>query len=296
MAGRAPGAASRGRVGLLLALALLSAGEALALDEPSVVTLERPDVVWIPEGSFVMGASWADVELAVQLCQDEHDLALADGCGPERFAHEGPARRVYLGRFGLDRDEVSRAAYARCVAAARCTPADPPRPPSPMSAEALARTPVVGIDARDAERYCAARGGRLPSEAEWEKGARGADDARRFPWGSVYEPHLANHGRPIVREDASDGFAWLAPIGSLAGASPYGLRDMAGNAWEWTSSSPRPSDLGTIARSLDARALRVVRGGSYLHPATALRVTARAWVEERSRLADLGLRCAYDPP
>jgi formylglycine-generating enzyme required for sulfatase activity len=244
-------------------------------------------IVWIPEGAFVMGADAVDVAFAVQLCQDEHELTLADECGPERFAHETPPARVYLARFGMDRTEVSRADYQRCVAAGACAPAR-----VATDAPADARLPVVGIDAADAAAYCAFAGGRLPTEAEWEKAARGADDRRRFPWGEHYDGGLANHGRPPLRADASDGFVDLAPVGLFAGASPYGLRDMAGNAWEWTASRPRAADVGGPDRLAD---LRVVRGGSYLHPAVSLRVTARAWLSERSARADLGVRCAYDP-
>lgn len=250
-------------------------------------------VVWIPEGAFTRGADAADLAFAVQLCQDEHELTLADECGPERFVHETPPERVYLARFGLDRTEASRASYQRCVAAGACAPS---RIPDEQPELGAADLPVVGIDAADAARYCAFAGGRLPTESEWEKGARGTDDRRRFPWGLVYDGRLANHGRPVLREDASDGHAGLAPVGLLAGVSPYGLRDMAGNAWEWTSSAPRPSDLGTSVRPTDRDERLVVRGGSYLHPAVALRVTARSWLSARSARADLGVRCAYDPP
>lgn len=267
----------------------LAASETVAQLAPRLGLTPSP-IVWIPEGSFIMGADARDVAFAVQMCQDEHEFTLADECGPERFAHELPPVRVYLPRFGLDRTEVSRGAYERCVAAGRCAPSRVVT----TSDDDLA-LPVVGIDAREAAQYCRFVGGRLPTEAEWEKGARGATDARRFPWGDIYDGGLANHGRPPIREDASDGHRGLAPVGLLAGVSPYGLRDMAGNAWEWTSSRLRPSDRLGTTRPGDADDRLVVRGGSYLHPAVSLRVTARAWVSERSARADLGVRCAYDP-
>lgn len=277
---------SAGSLGLVV-LAALPLGEA---GTRAQAPLTPPAIVWIPEGAFVMGADAVDVAYAVQLCQDEHELTLADECGPERFAHETPPARVFLSRFGLDRTEVTRAAYQRCVSAGACAPSLVADEDADLGAPNL---PVVGIDAASAARYCAFAGGRLPSEAEWEKGARGADDRRRFPWGEVYDGGLANHGRPPLRADASDGFRALAPAGLLGGQSPYGLRDMAGNAWEWTSSTPRASDVGGADR---LASLRVVRGGSYLHPAVSLRVTARAWLSERSARVDLGVRCAYDPP
>lgn len=278
--GRAP--ARLAIVGAWTLLALAAAGGTRAQ-----IMLAPPSIVWIPEGAFVMGADATDVGFAVQLCQDEHELTLADECGPERFAHETPPARVYLARFGMDRTEVSRQAHQRCVAAGVCAPS---RVATDASEDA--RLPVVGLDAAEAAAYCAFVGGRLPTEAEWEKAARGADDRRRFPWGTIYDGGLANHGRPPLRADASDGFVGLAPVGHFGGESPYGLRDMAGNAWEWTASRPRPVDVGGPDRIAD---LRVVRGGSYLHPAVSLRVTARTWLSERSARADLGVRCAYDP-
>jgi formylglycine-generating enzyme required for sulfatase activity len=255
--------------------------------------IEAP-IVWIPEGAFIRGADRNDVDYAVQLCQDEHDLTLADGCGPERFSNEEyVGGRVYLRRFGIDRTEVSRARYQQCVDAGVCAPSRVGDDDPELGAPSF---PVVGVDGLAAARYCTFRGGRLPTENEWEKAARGTDDGRRFPWGLVYDGGLANHGRPVVRPDASDGYRGLAPVGVLLGRSPYGVADMAGNAWEWTSSRLRPIDLGTSARATDRDSRLVIRGGSYLHPAVSMRVTARSWLDEARHAADVGFRCAYDPP
>lgn len=281
------------RASLVIAAALTNAS---AIDSDHARAQQRialAPIVWIPEGAFTRGADGLDVDYAIQLCQDEHELTLADGCGPERFQHETPAERVYLRRFGIDRTEVSRVQYQACVDAGRCSPSRVGDDDAEIGA---ARHPVVGVDGREAARYCAFRGGRLPTEDEWEKAARGTDDARRFPWGRVYDGGLANHGRPIVRPDASDGYLGLAPVGVLHGRSPYGVADMAGNVWEWTSSRLRPRDLGATARPTDRDLRLVLRGGSYLHPAVSLRVTARSWLDETSSANDIGVRCAYDPP
>jgi formylglycine-generating enzyme required for sulfatase activity len=278
--------------GALLGASALLAATGTRSDVRAQVQLAEPSIVWIPEGAFVFGADARDIDYAVQLCQDENELAFADECIPERFSHERPGARVYLRRFGLDRTEVSRALYAQCVSVGLCRPSRVDDADVELGAPSF---PIVGVDAIDAARYCGFRGGRLPSEHEWEKAARGADDARRFPWGNAYDGALANHGRPVLRADASDGYRGLAPVGVLGGRSPYGLADMAGNVWEWTASRPRPLDLGNSARPTDRDARLVVRGGSYLHPAVSMRVTARTWLDERSERADLGLRCAYDP-
>ncbi|MBN8616110.1 MAG: formylglycine-generating enzyme family protein [Deltaproteobacteria bacterium] len=256
------------------------------------VMIEAP-IVWIPEGAFTLGADPIDLEYAIQLCQDEHELTLADGCTPERFQNELSSERPYLRRFGIDRTEVTRARYAECVEVGRCAPSHVSDDDPELGAPSV---PVVGVDARDAARYCAFRGGRLPTESEWEKAARGTEGNRRFPWGRVYDGGLANHGRPVLRPDASDGWRGLAPVGVLQGRSPYGLADMAGNAWEWTSSRLRPIDVGTTARPTDRDLRLVLRGGSFLHPAVSMRVTSRSWMEETRHAADVGFRCAYDPP
>lgn len=251
-------------------------------------------IVWVPEGEFRMGATATDVFAAILLCQDEHDLAVAEGCAQQRFAHELGARRVRLDTFGIDRTEVTQAAWHRCVLAGRCVPprvdADDPR----LAGDTL---PVAGVRADEAEGYCAFAGGRLPTEEEWEKAARG-DGSRRFPWGRSYHARLANHGRPPLRPDPSDGFLHAAPVGSFPdGASPYGALDMAGNAMEWTASAPSPADFEALGLAhADPSAFRIVRGGSWSHPAVDLRATHRGFALGSAAYPDLGVRCAYDAP
>ncbi|AKF09631.1 formylglycine-generating enzyme family protein [Sandaracinus amylolyticus] len=267
---------------------------ASAIEGPHDLRLERDDVVWIEEGEFTMGPSRGDVLFAILLCQDEHDLAVAEGCADARFDHEGRPRRVHVATFGIDRTEVTHAAYRRCVAAGRCAP--------PRIDEGDARVggdtmPVAGITAGDAEAYCAFAGGRLPTEDEWEKAARG-DTNRRFPWGRFYHARLANHGRPPLRPDVGDGFRWAAPVGSFPdGASPYGVLDMAGNVYEWTSSRPSEEDFDVLGvQDQDPTPYRILRGGSWSHPAVSMRVTHRALLLASDARVDVGVRCAYDPP
>jgi formylglycine-generating enzyme required for sulfatase activity len=145
----------------------------------------------------------------------------------------------------------------------------------------------------------------LPSEAEWERGARG-DSARQFPWGHVYNEALANHGlaalafEPLAgAPSARDGFRYLAPVTAFGDAkSPHGLVQMAGNVWEWTEDSfagIRALPLHVDPRVEIDNGQRTVRGGSYRSPAIALRVTHREARPERRGFVDVGVRCAYDP-
>lgn len=276
--------ATAGLVASLALVASTSLPREIAGAEDAVV--ELPAILRVPGGSFVFGATEPDLVAALELCRDEHDLAVADECDLGAFLHEGPPRRVYVRAFALDRDEVTRASYRRCVQTSTCAP--PLGHDRTSEAEDL---PVTGVRYADAEAYCRFVGGRLPTEEEWERAAT-AGDGRRFPWGSLYESRLANHGRPPARADRTDGFVGLAPVGSFPdGAGPFGHLDLAGNVWEWTSSTPRPFDVGGAELVLDHH---VVRGGSYLHPAVDLRATARTFVRAGSARADLGIRCAYD--
>lgn len=287
------------RLCLSLALASVIGGSGIwpQLEGVRYLRIEPSSIVWLEAGSFVMGASEAEIAYAVELCFDGRPLALRglapdlDGaCSARRFVPEAPERRVWTDAYGIDRTEVTHAQWRRCVAAGRC-------PPSRISDQdvrlASPRMPVTGITWQEAATYCEVVGGRLPTEAEWERAARG-HRRNRFPWGRLYNSGLANHGRSPHGPDASDGFALAAPVGSFpAGASPHGLLDAAGNAWEWTSSAPSAEDVGP---GVDARVHRVVRGGSWAQPPEMMRVTHRVWLPASEHRSDLGFRCAYDPP
>ena len=146
------------------------------------------------------------------------------------------------------------------------------------------------ISARDADAFCAHYGLRLPSDVEWEYAARGTD-GRRFPWGDSGPvaddgTRKANFGTvKCCAPDTADGFARTAPVGSFPqGRSPFGLHDMAGNVWEWTSS-----------RFPGQASDRVLRGGGWGNNPYCLRTSYRHGNPPEISLDMVGFRCAADP-
>lgn len=276
----------------ILALApLLAAGT-------TPLSVRLPSVVHIDAGDVVMGSTPEEIDAAIRLCRRELvGLSAAENCTEDLFVSETPAHRVRVSAFGLDRTEVTQGAYSRCVTAGVCAPSLVTAPDPRLSGETL---PVVGVSHREARQYCAFVGGRLPSEAEWERAARGSARARTFPWGRGWDGRLANHGRLVRPVRATDdGYAFLAPVGSYPdGASRLGVLDLAGNVSEWVedwfdreyyTSSPRVDPRGPSGGSL-----RVTRGGSYHSPSFALRSAFRGAAPEGLRDFELGFRCAFD--
>jgi formylglycine-generating enzyme required for sulfatase activity/predicted GIY-YIG superfamily endonuclease len=230
---------------------------------------------------IVLSLPAAGLRAAGRLAVDR--VAVAAGPFVQGSAHgdedERPPRARSLPAFAIDRTEVTRAAYASCVAAHRCKPI-PPELAGPAGSDG--QLPITNVSWFDARDFCAFAGARLPSEAEWEKAARGPD-GREYPWGSDAACERANWGNfegegPCAA--TNPGFP--VAVGRYAdGASPYGALDMAGNVWEWVGDS----------YDEDPKR-RVVRGGSccsYFVPPRA--ANRNAWAPNY-RGADLGFRCA----
>jgi formylglycine-generating enzyme required for sulfatase activity len=222
---------------------------ALAHPDRSRAATDLADRVLIPAGPFSRGST--------------------HGSDDER-----PVKVRTLSTFRIDRTEVTRAMYARCVAARRCKSLA-------IDLTAEPNLPVTNINWSEARAFCAFAGGRLPSEDEWEKAARGSD-GREYPWGQDPDCARANWGNfenegPCAGKNPGKPVA----VGSYPqGASPFGLLDMAGNVWEW------------VADKYDRDpSRRVVRGGSccsyFVEPRAANR---NAW-DPNHRDGDLGFRC-----
>jgi len=153
-----------------------------------------------------------------------------------------------------------------------------------------------------AAAYCAFRHARLPTEAEFERAARGTS-RRKYPWGNLYNSHASNHGRlGVSSEDPSDGYAELAPVGSYpSGSTPEGFLDLAGNVSEWVLDNfaleypagrlvdPRGPAAGSYKTSVRAK---VLRGGNYKSIAPGLRGAARGLAEPNTADPRYGFRCA----
>ena len=230
---------------------LLTLGAAAVAPTGRGTVVKRPLEAMVPirGGQFTMGASVELQSAALELCREEIGVRNRVACVRDVVESEGPQRKVFLSPYSIDRVEVSVAAWRTCVQAGACSPA-----PLAVADERFLKPslPITSVTWGEAAAYCAWRGGRLPTEAEWERAARGTD-GRVWPWGNVLKPNAFNHGRfagpddagsdfiALIRPDASDGATFLSPVGAHPdGASPDGIYDMAGNVMEWTSDYYRP--------------------------------------------------------
>lgn len=226
------------------------------------VTAPPSELLAIPAGEFAMG------------CNEATDAACDDD--------EKPQHTVSMSAFSIDRTEVSQAQYTACMLDGACEP-----PLCEWNCE-RGDYPAGCVSSTHALAYCSWAGRRLPTEAEWEKAARGPDGAK-FPWGDG-DPscELAN------KSGCGEG---AMPVGSLAsGASPYGVLDMAGNVVEmvadwydeaYYAASPAGDPPGPASGSR-----YVGRGGGYKSDTKWLRASKRDWYDVDDSAVSLGFRCA----
>ena len=237
------------------------------------------EMILIPAGTFTMGSD-------------------------TRAADEKPKHKVYLDAYYIGKYEVTNAEYyefwKQQTDAAR-TPGNFTHLPEigdwPARAEQFPNHPVVGVSWHDANAYAAWKGMRLPTEAEWEKAARGYTD-RVWPWGNAVEPY-AN----TAAED--DGYQnRLAPVGSFPkGKSYYGVMDMAGNVWEWTADWYSDVYYGYSSQAAakrpkmnptgpDVGSWRVIRGGSWIDKIARCSTTFRFYFYPNLKTSFVGFRLA----
>jgi len=212
-----------------------------------VVVKDAAPMILVPGGEFTMGSN-------------------------EGSSHEKPEHKVFLDAYYMDTYEVTIGQYEQFLEE---TSFDPPPMWTTMAQPSYENRPVVNVDWKDANNYCRWAGKRLPTEAEWEKAARGTD-GRIYPWGNdPPNPQRANYGKMKWNNHEA-----LVPVGQLQdGKSPYGIYDLAGNVWEWVSDWYDPNYYATSPsqnpRGPETGKYKVLRGGSWDLAAENLRSSRR---------------------
>ncbi len=226
-------------------------------------------MVLVPAGEFIMGTD-------------------------DRLPDEGPQHVVYLDSFYIDRYEVTNAQYKQFIDATGRR--SPPHFRNRTYPPGKADHPVTYVSWYDADAYCRWAGKRLPTDAEWEKAARGVD-GRIFPWGNEFDVNKANTPQRWARLQQEGD---TLPVGSLPeGASPYGVYDMSGNVWEWTASWYQPYPGNTHPNENYGEKYKTLKGGSWFDCSfykcgISAPVFNRAFFLRSTRNKSFGFRCARD--
>ena len=284
---------------LVAAAVLVTAGVAWGLDMEDItiewteagkkIAAERVatwkpkgEMVMVPAGEFLMGSDKKADRLA--------------------YRSEIPQRRVYLDAFEISKYEVTALEYLKFVLATNRSPQLDWRYDGGNFQESMANHPIMHVTWHEADAYCKWAGQRLPTEAEWEKAARGTE-GRLFPWGSEYAgPTRANFGRTGLSgpvRDRPERLLLYPPIISVDkyenAVSPYGLYQTIGNVAEWVADwydpdyykkgpdrNPQGPETGTQ---------KAFRGGGWMDSTTTMRVAMRNGTDPNTRINWLGFRC-----
>ena len=206
---------------------------------------------------------------------------------------QSPLREIFLDGFYLDKHEVTLSRYARFLKETGGVRA--PEEWEDADINKSGDLPVVGVDWQDANSYCRWTGRRLPTEAEWEKAARGGDN-RIYPWGddppSVSTATFARDSKLPAYKGGVD------PVGKHeAGKSPYGAYNLSGNVSEWVAdwfADSFPVSARRNPKGPESGTGKVIRGGGWYDPPERLRITRRMYAAPDHRADDLGFRCAAD--
>lgn len=229
-------------------------------------------MVWVPEGEFLMGST--DAEIAKLVSENS-------GYKEEWFKSEKPQHTVYLDGYWMYKNEVTVAQYRKyCAETGK-------QMPTPPSWGWIDSHPMVNVSWYNAVDYAKWAGASLPTEAQWEKAARGTD-GREYPWGNQWDTSKCNNYTVLKKTQ---------PVGSYAaGVSPYGCMDMAGNVWEWCAdwsaldyykSAPSRNPTGPSNGSY-----RVLRGGGWFYNVNLYRCALRFNIYPYSSLNYFGFRLA----
>jgi len=258
-------------IGLLLVMIYFSEGKPLSSDEDRMVL--------IPGGEFIMGSDSQE-----------------DGKpGYDYGVDEEPRHKVYLKPFYIDKYEVAIGEYRGFLKATGREwfgDSDIPEgylPELSYNLPDIDQYPANYISWHDADDYCRWKGKRLPTEAEWEKAARGTD-GRRWPWGDRFVPLNTQ-----VEENKP---TWTTPVGSHPeDKSPYGVYDMGGNVSEWTASHYLPHPGNKYDDGRYSKNVYVLKGGSFLLPGRLYgRGASRSLAYPAYNHRMYGIRCARDAP
>ncbi|MGB8646034.1 MAG: SUMF1/EgtB/PvdO family nonheme iron enzyme [Anaerolineae bacterium] len=257
--------------------------------------IDSTPMTFIPSGEFLMGSTDQDIAKISALCRD---------CSSGEWAGEQPQHRVYVDAFQLDQHEVSNAQYQKCVSAGLCA--------LPFDNSSYTRKsyygnpqfnnyPVIYVSWNDALTYCQWAGKRLPTEAEWEKAARGTD-GRLFPWGNNVDGtrfNFCDKNCPFSHKEpgVDDGSVDTATVTSYpSGTGPYGNLNMLGNVWEWTADwydsnyyaiSPFANPPGPAFGQA-----KVIRGGSWYNKLSTHAASRYSYAPNLSNSKYVGFRCA----
>ena len=243
----------------------------------SIPLFDTAEEILIPAGSFQMG------------CDSSNPAE--NGCNNWWQTNELPLHTVTLDAYYIDKYEVTNARYKACVAAGGCTvpgSVDSSKRSPYYGTSTYADYPVLNVDWFQANAFCAWAGKRLPTEAEWEKAARGSSDTRKYPWG--------NSAPDCTKTNYDSCVGDTSRVGSYpSGASPYGVMDMAGNVDEWVqdwydssyySVSPSNNPQGP-----ETGMYRVLRGGSWSYGDGFMRSADRGGAGPVGWYDDVGFRC-----
>ena len=228
------------------------------------------EMVYVPKGKFTMGSTDSDA-----------------------WDDESPVREVSLDAYWIDKYEVSNGQYQKCVNAGKCTKpsyTDSSTRSSYYGKAEYDNYPVIYVSWHQAKAYCEWAGGSLPTEAQWEKAARGTD-ARKYPWGDESpNSNLVNYGK--IKGDTT-------AVGSYPrGVSPYGAMDMAGNVWEWVLDWYGPYDAAETnnPQGPGTGDYRVLRGGGWYDVSWDIRSALRNFNFPTFTYAMEGFRCVLPQP